>query len=81
MVWINSKTIRFFLPYRNDELIRCETFEGFKSLGKVIGIQEIVQMLLKMSMGLIIVPFDGSLLEGTVHAFDLTIRPRMTDFG
>jgi hypothetical protein len=45
MVWIEFKAFWFFLPPRDDVLIRGESMESLESLGKVISIQEVKQML------------------------------------
>lgn len=36
MGWIESKSVRFFLPAFNDELVDGETSEGFEPFGEVV---------------------------------------------
>ena len=36
---------------------------------------------LELLMAVVVVALDGGLLDGAVHAFDLTVGPGMFDFG
>ncbi len=46
MGWIDLKSFWLFLPAIDDVFVRGESLPGFEALGKVVGIQEIVEMLL-----------------------------------
>ena len=60
-----------------DELVGRESSKGLETLGEVVSHQERVEMFLQLLMGLVVVPFDGRILEGLVHALDLSIGPGM----
>ena len=69
------------LPAFTDEFVWREAFERFEATGEVIRVDEGVEVLLQLVMGLVVVAFDSSFLDGSVHAFDLTVCPRMVDLG
>jgi len=46
MGWIESKSVRFFLPAFTDELVDRETSEGLEPLGEVVGGDEVEQVRL-----------------------------------
>jgi hypothetical protein len=41
--------------------------------GEVIGVDEVAQMNSQLIVGLVEVAFDGRILDGAVHPFDLTV--------
>ena len=75
MGWIESESLWFFCPYRADVFVRYESFESLESSGEVVGTDEVGEMLPEVFMGLVVEAFDGSLFEGSVHAFDLSVGP------
>ena len=54
--------------------------EGFEASGEVIGVDEVLQVGSQLVVGLVEVAFDGRVLDGSVHSFDLAIGPRMLGF-
>ena len=69
------------MPARTDELVRSEASESFESFGEVVGVEEGGQVFLELIMGLVKIGADSSLLDGAVHALDLTVGPRVIGFG
>ncbi len=69
-----------FLPDLAKEFIRCETAKGFEAPGKIIGSDEVSQMLAEMVVGLVVEALDGRFLDRSVHPLDLAIRPGMARF-
>ena len=47
----------------------------------VVGIDEQLQVPMKLIVIGLAVPFDGGLLDGSVHSFDLAIGPRTVQLG
>lgn len=80
MAWVDEKALWFVLPAFDDVFIGCESLECFESFCEVVDIQEVVQMFSELLVIFIIIAFDGGLFSCSVHAFDLTIRPRMIWF-
>ena len=60
-----------------DELVWGEAFEGLEASGEVVGVDEVAQVCSQLVMGLVEVAFDGCILDGAVHAFDLPVGPWM----
>lgn len=80
-MWIRCKAGGFLLEAGTDELISGEAAEGFEPLGKVVGIEEGAQMLLELSMAIVVISSHSGFLDGAIHAFDLTIGPRVIWLG
>ncbi len=55
--------------------------ERFEALGNVVRIQEGVQVLFQFLVACIVVALHGRILQCPVHAFDLTVGPRVVGFG
>src|ERR1700709_1979239 len=53
-----------------------EAFEGLESSREIIGVDEVLQVGSQLVVGLVEVAFDGRVLDGAVHSFDLPIGPR-----
>jgi hypothetical protein len=75
MVRIAGKSFWLFLPASADVFIRCEFFERFESLHKVVSHEEGLQMRFQAVMGLVVICCHRGVFERTVHAFDLIICP------
>src|SRR5208282_6635817 len=45
--------------------------------GEVVGVDEVAQVGSQLVVGLVEVAFDGRVLDGAVHSFDLPIGPRV----
>ena len=81
MVRIELKAFRLLLPAFTDLLVVRQSLESFETLGKVIGREELSEMLLELVVRLIVIALDGCLLDSAIHPLDLPVRPRMLDFG
>jgi hypothetical protein len=55
--------------------------EGLKPLGEVIGHREGLDVRFELAMSAIMVALNCSLLDGSVHPFNLAVGPRMTWLG
>jgi hypothetical protein len=81
MAWIDGKALRFFVPALTDVLIWGQPFEGFESLGEIVGHQEGIQVLFQVLMCLVVVPLHGGVFARAVHAFHLAISPGVVGCG
>jgi hypothetical protein len=68
--------LRLGSPGFADELVGSEAFEGLKPSGEVIGVDG-AQMSSQLIVGFVEVAFDGRILDGAVHSFDLPVGPGM----
>ncbi len=58
-----------------------ETFEGLEPATEVIGVDEVIEVALELTVVLIMEAPDGGVFDGAVHALDLAVRPRMLWLG
>ena len=75
--WINVKALWLICSYFADVFVRREALQCFEASSEVVSHHEAVQMCFQLAVRSIIIPFHGSFLDGSVHAFDLSVRPRM----
>ncbi len=80
MVWIEVKPVRLGCPYFADVFEGRESLEGLQPPSIIVGIDEVVEMRRELCMAVIMVPFDGGLLDRPVHPFDLAVGPGMSNF-
>ena len=64
-----------------DCFVGREAFEGLQLSAEVIGLDEVGEVPAELVMGFVVEAFDGCLLERPVHAFDLSVGPRVSRFG
>ena len=76
-----SLTAFRFRPDLKDVFVRREAAQGLEPAGMVVGIQEELQMRSELLVAVVVVALDGGVLEGSVHALDLTIGPRVIGLG
>ncbi len=81
MGWIEFESFGLFCPNGADVLIGGKSFEGLQPSGKVISADEVGEMLPEVLVGFVVEAFDGCFLDGSVHAFDLSVGPGMFGFG
>ena len=74
---IEGVSFWLFRPNLTDVLVRCETLEGLKTLGEVVGSDDVREMSLQLVMGFVVEALDRRVLDGAVHPLDLTIGPRV----
>lgn len=77
MGWIERESFGLFCPSFANEFVRREAFEGLEAATEIVAGNEVSQMLPKLIMAVVIIAFDGSVLDRPVHALDLSIGPRM----
>ncbi len=70
MIWLAC-------PLFADEFVRGKVFEGLEPSGKIMGIDEIGEVVSQLGVIVIVESFDGRLLDGSVHALYLPVRPGM----
>ena len=80
MDWVESKPVWCLCPEFAEVLIGRKAFECLESAGEVVGCDEVVQVRFELLMRVIEVAFDGSFLDGSIHAFDLPVGPGMVGF-
>ena len=81
MGWIERKSVWFGCPHFAAVFEGCESLEGLQPPTIIVGIDEVVEMCSQLRMAVIMIPFDGRLLDCSVHPFDLPVGPGMLDFG
>ena len=81
MGWVEHKSAWLRSPYFADVFEGREALEGLQPPRVIVGIDEVVEMRGQLRMAVIMVPFDGGLLDRPVHPFDLPVGPGMLDFG
>jgi hypothetical protein len=69
----NFESARVGSPGFADEFVWGKASEGFEPPGEVVGFDEVAQVRSQLVVGLVEVAFDGRILEGAVHSFDLPI--------
>ena len=75
MDWIEFESKWFFCPDGANVFVGCESFEGLKSAGEVVGSDEVSEMFSEVIVSPVVEAFDGRLFEGSIHAFDLAVGP------
>ena len=73
MDWIEFESSGFDCPSFADELVGCEAFEDLQSPSEIVGADEVGEMPAELIMAFVVVAFDGRVLDGSVHPFDLTV--------
>src|SRR3984957_16085937 len=79
--WIEFESSGFDCPSFADELVGCEAFEDLQSPSEIVGADEVGEMPAELIIAVVVVAFDGPVLDGSVHPFDLTVGPGMVDLG
>ncbi len=77
MDWVESKSIWCLRPEFAEVFVGRESFEGLESSGEVVGSEEVGQVRFELVMGVVEVSLDGGVFDGTVHALNLPVRPRV----
>jgi hypothetical protein len=81
MDWVESKSVWLMSPEFAEVFVRRETFECLESSGEVVGSEEVSQVRFELVMGVVEVSLDGGVLDGPVHALDLSVGPGVVWFG
>jgi len=87
-VWSRDLVVRILdepawliCPGFADGFVRREPLERLQAVPKVVGLDEVGEVLPKLIMALVVEALDGRVLDGPVHPLDLTVRPRMARLG
>ena len=78
---VQGESIRLLSPDLADILVRCEPVEGLKPAREIVGRHEVRKVRAQLVMAVVVEAFDGRLLDGAVHPFDLPVGPWMVGFG
>jgi hypothetical protein len=68
---VEDKPFRFGFPDFAEVFVGCKAFESFEASGIVVSIDKVIQVCFELLPGVVMIPFDGSFLNGSVHALDL----------
>ena len=77
MDWGDDESFRLFCPDFADGFIGCESFERLEPPREIVGRYEVGEVRCQLIVGLVVEALDGRFLDRSVHAFDLSVRPRM----
>lgn len=81
MDWVESKSIWCLRPEFAEVFVVSESLGGVESSGEVVGSEEVGQVRLELVMGVVEVSLDGGVFDGSVHALDLPLNPRVVGLG
>ena len=73
--------MRLFEPSFADGFVGMRPFRVFNAAAEGIGGDEVGQVLPELIVRVVVVAFDGCVLDGAVHPFDLPVRPGMAWLG
>lgn len=78
---IEDKSIGLLSPDFADVLVRREAVGRLETTGVIVGIEKIREVSKQLFVAVVVVPFDGGVLDCAIHALDLTVGPRVVRFG
>lgn len=78
---VECESFGFACPDFADVFEGCEAPECLEPASIIIGVDEAVEVGLELPAVVVMVAFDGGLLDRAVHPFDLVVGPWMPDFG
>lgn len=78
---VESETFGLGCPDFADVFVGRQPLEGLEPFGEIVGCDEVAEMGLELIMAFVVIPFDGGVLDGSVHPLDLTVGPRMVGLG
>ena len=77
---IEGEAFGLFCPGGADGFVGCEASQGLEPPGKVVGRDEVGEMLPELIVAVVVVSSDGRFLDGPVHPLDLAVGPGVVDF-
>ena len=77
---IEYEFFRFNCPDFADVFVGCQATESFETASVIVGIDEVIEMITELAMIIVMVAFNGSIFDASVHSLDLAVCPRMPDF-
>ena len=81
MIRIQPEPFWFLGPDPANVFVRGQPVQGLQSAGVVVGDHEQVEVVRQLLMAVVVISFDGGVLDGAVHPFDLPVGPGMVRFG
>ena len=75
MVWMMLEAFGLGKPLLRDELEDCQAAVCLEPLGEVVGVEEVAEVRAELVVGAVMVAPDRGILQRSVHALDLTVRP------
>jgi hypothetical protein len=79
--WVEPKSVWLGCPYFADVFEGCEALKGLQSPSIIVGIDKVVEVRGQLGMAVVMVAFDGGLLDCAVHPLDLAVGSGMLDLG
>lgn len=70
MDWTRPAAVGFFRPLIADEHRRCGAFERLAAAAKVVGCDEVSEVMFGLFVAVVVETLDGGVLEGAVHPLD-----------
>ena len=78
---IEGESFGLFCPGLADMFVGREALERLEALGEIVSADEVAEMASQLLVGLVEEAFDRRLLDGAVHALDLTVGPGVPGLG
>ena len=78
---VKRKSVWGLGPEFAEVFVGREAFEGLESSGEVVGFEEVGQVRFELLVGIVKVALDRGILDGSIHALDLSVGPGMVGFG
>lgn len=69
------------MPSSTDELVWCQPLQGLEPACKVVGGNEVGEVLPELVVAFVFEALDRGVLEGAVHALDLAVGPLVLGLG
>ena len=74
MIWLRS-------PDFADVFVRGQAAECLETACLILGIKKVAEMVAKLIVTIVVIPFHGRVLNRAVHPFDLPVGPWMVWLG
>lgn len=81
MVRVFGEAGGVFLPSSADELVWCQPLQGLEPACEVVGGHEVGEVLPELVVAFVVEALDRGVLEGSIHALDLAVGPRVLGLG
>ena len=74
---VQDESVGLGCPDLADVFVWCEPAECLEPAGEVVGCHEVREVRPELVMAVVVVSFDGCVLDRAVHSLDLAVGPRM----
>lgn len=78
---INLEAFGLGCPLLANEFIRGQALQRLESAAKVVGVDKVGEVLPQLRMIVIVEALNGSFFDGPIHSLNLSVSPRMLNFG